>query len=219
MNDTSEIDRIIETRGLYAGRIKDVDVAHEIALIDGGYESETEANEASVKLDELLTQAGEILERARESSTEALKTFTELELREDQAFACFELFYTQNYGMSYNEFYVEKDEADNSVFNIEYHPMTDARESFLPELNTFIEDSFSNARLLLSDKYGLQFAKRSEEQLFKWFSECWSAAGGKESRVPTYLALDKENQVRDLATGEVMSEKEAAIRRGFNIEA
>jgi hypothetical protein len=168
--------------------------------------------ELSPQVTELLGKTREILERAREPSVETLREFADLELQPDQAYACFELFHWQDYGMNYNEFFVEK-----GTLSTDYNPLHDSEDSFLPELNDFVRGYFADKPDRLGQVGSTQFIKLHEAQLFKWFSECWIAAGGDKSQVLTYFAFEKEYAVRDLVTGEVMSEAEVAKRLGFDI--
>jgi hypothetical protein len=69
----------------------------------------------------------------------------------------------------------------------------------------------------LTQEEGADFGQKLESSLFSWFARCWQAAGGENSKIPTYFCFEKEYKVRDLKTGETMGEEEAAQKLGYNV--
>lgn len=169
----------------------------------------------TTKVDSIIAKTEEILAQATERTTEKLKLFVTLQPEEGEIFACFQLFDEQDYEMNYNKFFPKKPDSLNSM-DVAPGAVDESNESFLPELRDFEEELFSNTELTESE--GIDWTKKSEDLLTKWFSECWIAAGGKDSIIPTYFCLAKEYKCRDMSTGEIISEKEAARRAGYTAE-
>lgn len=159
-----------------------------------------------------------ILERAKEKAVETLKPYTQRQLEQNEIYACFELMNLQNYSLNYNKFYAKKDDKGRSKLETDWTTIDKNYASFIPELDKYIEDVFGSQENELSQAEDEEFSIEHEKQLFKWFSECWEAAGGGHSLVPTFFCFDKEYACRDLKTGEVMSEVETAKRLGHEVE-
>jgi len=92
-------------------------------------------------------------------------------------------------------------------------------DNFLPEVMDYFDDYYQNLskETEFTQDESIDFSDKLEKSLFDWFARCWQAAGGENSKVPTYFCFEKEYKVRDLKTGELMSEQEAAHRLGYDV--
>ena len=164
----------------------------------------------STVVDQLIQKVEAILAQIKSRTIDALKPYTVRKPKPDQLFSCLELFYIQGCTLSYNSFFARRAEG---VLETEYEAFEGNQESFLPELREFIEQLRSEVEL--NEKEGVELFERYEHQLQTFFSDCWKEAGGERSLIPTFFAFEKEYRCRDLISGEVMEEHEAAARLGF----
>lgn len=171
-----------------------------------------EIPQEATHVDEIISETEKILAQASARSIEELRSFVVLQPDEGEIFACFELFHGQDYGMNYNKFFPKKP-GSLSNMDVVWGPIDESNECFLPELRDFEEELYSYADL--SEAEVIEWTKKSEELLAKWFSQCWIAAGGKGSTIPTYFCFEKEYMCRDMLTGEIITEEEAARRAGY----
>ena len=164
----------------------------------------------------IIQDVEKILTEAEHTATEALRPFVKEKPQQDQIFSCFELFYTQDYGLNYNRFFV-KEKGGKKILDTKWGSAV-SDKSFIPRLATYIEKTFAqtDSGIELSEKEGILFTEKHEQPLFSWFARCWKKAGGEHSTVPTYFAFDKEYRCRNLSTGEVLTEQETAAELGYN---
>jgi len=167
-------------------------------------------------LTRIIQDIEKILIEVEPATTEALRPFVQEKPQQDQIFSCFELFHTQDYGLNYNRFFV-KEENGKKILDTEWASAV-SDKSFIPQLAAYMERTFAqtDSGIELSEKDGILFTEKHEQQLFSWFALCWKNAGGEHSSIPTYFAFDKEYQCRNLSTGEVLSEQETAAKLGYN---
>ena len=163
----------------------------------------------------IIQDIEKVLADAEPATIEALRPFVQEKPKQDQIFSCFELFHTQDYGLNYNRFFV-KEKGGKKILDTEWGSAI-SDESFIPQLAAYMEKTFSQTEL--SEKDGILFAEKHEQQLFSWFARCWKSAGGEHSIIPTYFAFDKEYRCRDLSTGKIFSEKEAALQLGYTTDS
>ena len=176
-----------------------------------------ETNNEARSVAKLLADIEVILEAAIQEAVEKLRPYTQRQLEPDEIFACFELWNLQNYGLNYNKFFARQNDQGRINLDPDYEPVTEDA-SFIPELDKYMEDVFGNQEFELTQAEDEEFSAEHEQQLFKWFAECWWAAGGESSAVPTFFCFEKEGVCRDLKTAEVLSEVEAARRLGYEVE-
>ena len=159
------------------------------------------------------------LSKARDRSIQALVPFVGRELEEGQVYACFELWWEQDYSLGYNRFFIKEVDGRQHL-ETDWGLAGEEGVSFIPEIVAYFDDYYNNMSKdteLMEDE-GIDFSTLLEESIFKWFSSCWEAAGGEQSKVPTYFCFEKEYMVRDLKTGEVLSESAAAQKFGYTVE-
>lgn len=158
------------------------------------------------------------LNKATDRTIEALKPFVAEEPDENEIYACFELFWEQDYTLGYNKFLV-KDTGGRQTLSTDWGPAGEMGDNFLPEVMDYFDDYYQNLskETEFTQDEGIDFSDKLEKSLFDWFARCWQAAGGENSKVPTYFCFEKEYKVRDLKTGELMSEQEAAHRLGYDV--
>ena len=177
-----------------------------------------ENNGEKVTVTKLIADIEVILEGTKEKTVETLKPYTQKQLEQDEIYACFELMNLQNYFLNYNKFYAKKDDKGRIKLETDWTAIDENYTSLIPELEKYMEKVFGSQENELSEADDEKFSINHEEQLFKWFSESWEAAGGEHSLVPTFFCFDKEYACHDLKTGEVISEVEAARRLGYEVE-
>ncbi|GEM_PF-6425682 len=156
------------------------------------------------------------LNKATDRTVEALKSFAAIKPEENEIYACFELFWEQDYTLGYNKFLVKNSDGKQTL-DTDWGPAGDMGSSFLPEVMDYFDSyyqSMSKETEFTQDE-GIDFSEKLGKSLFGWFANCWQAAGGENSELPTYFCFEKEYKVRDLKTGEIMSEKEAAQKLGY----
>lgn len=165
-----------------------------------------------------IQEIDSLLDRATPRCTQFLIPFAQKELEESEIYACFELWWNQNYSLGYNKFFVKETDGRKEL-DIDSGPATPEGESFLPEILEYFDHYYENLSkdTEFTQEEGINFSEKLEGTLLKWFADCWHAADGENSKVPTYFCFEKEYKVRDLKTGEVMSEDEAAHRLGHNV--
>lgn len=158
------------------------------------------------------------LSKATDRTIQALRPFAALKPEEDEIYACFELFWEQDYTLGYNKFYA-KNVDGRQVLKTEWGPAAEMGDDFLSEVmdyfDTYYEDLSKETEFTQDE--GRDFSDKLEKSLFGWFAYCWQTAGGEHSEIPTYFCFEKEYKVRDLKTGEIMSEAEAAQRLGHSV--
>jgi hypothetical protein len=156
------------------------------------------------------------LNKATDRTVEALKSFVGLKPEEDEVYACFELFWEQDYTLGYNKFFVRNSDGKQTL-DTDWGPAGEMGDDFLPEVMEYFDGYYQNLskKTEFTQDEGVDFSEKLEKSLFNWFARCWQAAGGYNSEIPTYFCFEKEYKVRDLKTGEIMSEKEAAQRLGY----
>ncbi len=163
-------------------------------------------------VNDVIRDIDSILEKATESAVKKLVPLTLLERQENQAFSCLELFHMQHYELVYNSFYVRNRSLDTIYAS---HEGFDGKQSFIPELNQYFMNI--GGTLKWSQAEGLSFTQAHEKQFLEWFKNCWKSAGGENSKIPTYFCFEKEYQVQDIMTGEIMGEEECARSLGFDV--
>lgn len=166
------------------------------------------------RVEKILEEMSAILERSKGAAVKRLAEYAVMEPEPEQIYATLELFSMQNYNLAHNRFYVRTKDG-KKVLNTEWAVNADAMDSFIPELDEYATKTFDGVDY--TDAETADFGPRHEQQLVDWFTACWKAAGGQESKVPVYFAMDKEYMCRDLETGEVISEEEAAKRLGHEV--
>lgn len=156
----------------------------------------------------ILDETEDILNRSRETTIEKLAPYVSREPKAGEVFAYFELFLYQNYGMNYNTVFLEDKRLDYD------YDFIAQGESFLPRLYEYSETNEAYAYFMdhLSQDDGSVYSQLLEKMLFEWFTDCWFRAGGEKSKIPTFFSFEKEYRVRDMSTGELMKESEAASR-------
>ena len=172
---------------------------------------------AHERVEKILSEISKILEKAEKPVGEKLKEYVAKEPKQDQIFSTLELFSDQNYCITYNRFYV-KDEGGRKVLQTEWGTdgtAESAGESFIPELDAYAAKAFDG--IDYSDAEQQDFGPRHSKQLFEWFAKCWQAAGGEQSKTPTYFAMNKEYMCQDFKTGEIITEEETAKRLGHPV--
>ncbi|HWU43324.1 MAG TPA: hypothetical protein VN132_07800 [Bdellovibrio sp.] len=163
-------------------------------------------------VEQILKEIDSILLDAKAECIKALQPVFLIKPKPDQVYSCFELFHMQNYALGYNSFFLR-----NGELEVDYAclPPFTGEESFLPKLASYFQDLFKKVEL--NEKDGIRFTAEHEKQFLKWFKEVWLAAGGDKSLVPTYFCFEREYQVQDIISGEVMSEEDGARRLGYKI--
>lgn len=158
------------------------------------------------------------LNKATDRTTEALKSFVSRKPEENEVFACFELFWEQDYTLGYNKFFVKNTDG-TQILDPDWGPADEMGNDFLPEVMDYFDKYYQNMskETEFTQDEDIDFSEQLERSLFNWFAKCWQMAGGENCEVPTYFCFEKEYKVRDLKTGEVMSEQEAARRLGYNV--
>lgn len=167
------------------------------------------------RVDKIIADISEILERSTPQTVEKLKSFVDTEPVQDQAYATVELFSDQNFCISYNRFYV-KEVDGKKILEPEWDVNDSSAESLIPELDAYETKMFDGVDY--SDAEQNYFGPRQSKMLFEWFAKCWKAAGGEYSKTPTYFAMNKEYMCQDLSTGEMFTEEDAARRLGYEVE-
>ncbi len=163
-------------------------------------------------VNDVIKEIDLILENATENTVNKLAPLVQLDRKENHAFSCLELFYMQNYELIYNSFFV-RNRALETVYAS--HEGFDGKQSFLPELKEYFISTKND--LNWNQNEGIAFTQAHEKQFLEWFKNCWKSAGGENSKIPTYFCFEKEYQVQDIITGEIMEEEECARLLGFDI--
>lgn len=156
----------------------------------------------------ILDKIESILNQSRGATIKKLVPYVSREPKAGEVFAYFELYLYQNYGMNYNTVYVEDKKLDYD------YNLIDEGESFLPQLNDYSENDEAYDYFLdhISQDDDRVYSQLLEKMLFEWFVNCWFEAGGEQCQIPTLFSFEKEYRVRDMSTGELMKESEAASR-------
>jgi len=166
------------------------------------------------RVEKILTEISAILELATPASVEKLKSYVSVEPKENQIYATLELMADQNYCLTYNCFYV-KEVDGKKILDIEYATNENAEQSFIPELDEYATKVFDGVDYTTAEEE--KFGPLQSKMLFEWFAKCWKIAGGEQSKVPTFFAMNKEYMCQDLTTGEIFTEEEAAHRLGHDV--
>lgn len=165
-----------------------------------------------IPVDEVLRKIDQILAAAKTDCIQSLKTIVKTQPQKDQIYGCLELFHMQNYELVYNAFF-----ARNGKLDVDYAclPNFEGNKSFIPALNEYFKSIIE--KVGWGQAEGEEFTLKHEAQFLEWFKECWTAAEGSQSKVPTFFCFEKEYRVQDIMTGKVMEEDEAARMLGFNV--
>jgi hypothetical protein len=142
-----------------------------------------------------------LIKQAEVSCTELLKPLTTREPKENELYAILEVFNCQDYGLNYN--LVSKD------LDIDFQKLGEA--SVIPGLQQHIETFLEGKTTSKEQDEGFDEILRS--RIFDFFSKCWKEVGGMQTKTPTYFCFEKEEyELRDLRTGEILSEDEVSSR-------
>lgn len=165
-------------------------------------------------VDEIIQDIEKILTQSKALCTEALRPVVAAAPKPDQAYACLELFHMQRYELVYNAFYVR-----NNKLETEYacFPNFMGEKSFIPALDKYFEDLFSNREF--TDSEAEIYEEKHQRQFLDWFKSCWKDAGGENAKTPTYFCFEKEYKVQDIFSEDVMEEEECARHLGFTVTA
>lgn len=174
----------------------------------GTFPFKEQLSDPSLAVKKILNEIQDILNQSREATIEKLKPYVNREPKANEVFSYFEIFLYQNYGMNYNTVFAEDEKLD-----YEYDMINDG-ESFVPLLTDYSENNEGYDDFIehISTDDDHVFSRLSDKQFFEWFASCWFEAGGEHSKVPTFFSFEKEYMVRDMSTGELMKESEAASR-------
>lgn len=149
-----------------------------------------------------------LLEKAKTGCIERLRPLTIREPKEDELFACIEVFNYQDFGLNYNTF--SKNESGIDVNFEQFGDIT-----AIPGLEEHVKSHVDGKTT--SQEQNETFDEKMRKRLFDFFSDCWKKAGGLQTKIPTYFCFEKEeDQLLDFQTGEIFSQEEIASRLGSN---
>lgn len=174
-------------------------------------------NPKKISIQEMLQNTERILADYQSEAIEKLKPFVSRNLAPGEIFAYFEIFDLDTYALAYNKASLITDETGAEKIDIDFAPAFSGEvESFIPKLNEYLSQIFENTEF--SEGESQNFTKDHEDLIFKWFGVCWEKAGGKESKIPTYFCFGPTyGEVKDIFTGEVLTEDQAAKKSGVII--
>jgi hypothetical protein len=166
-----------------------------------------------MSVETVLNKITEILDQSREHAIKTLKQFVDRDPKEGEIFATVEIMTTEGYTFTYNPFFIKEEDGQKKL-NAHWGEFFSDGVSLIPKLEEYTEDVLSKHADEYTQTEGEEFTDKHIIQLSHWFKECWYAAGGEHSKLPTYLSFDKEYMCRDIITGELMEDTEVARKLG-----
>ncbi len=164
------------------------------------------------RVDKIITDLGNLLEAAKAPTVEKFKKYAAVEAAPDEIYRTLEVFSTQDYSLALNRFYAREEEG---VLKLKTDWAVENDQTSLASLKEYTDALFDGSVEYTQEEENA-FAEQSDNQLYAWLFECWKEAGGAESKLPFYFALNKEYKCHDPFTGEVLSEEDTAKKLGHN---
>jgi len=168
------------------------------------------------RVNDALHQIGLALDESSAHAVEIMTKYVQREPEENEIFACMELWWEQDYSLGYNRFFVT--DVNGEQVLVTKWDETALGHSLVPGILNYFDNYYQNMsrETEFTEAESMELSDNLERTLLGWMAHCWRVAGGEQTKLPTYFCFEKEYKVRDLMTGEIMSEEEAARKLGYN---